>query len=519
MLNMNESTFKNELKKYSLKELSNIKSCFEGCVSVLSGLGAEKPAHEAHTTYVDMVNKVSWTQAESVVRENECNVISQICGTQAVNNSSANPFGLLNIKVDIQKYMDLETYVGAVLWSELNAFRREEAYSDSNFISDGLENGELIRRSYELLQSAEQKMAENNSHSYEISATLKNLLLIPEFAPLKDYLECGNWLRIKTDDGRLYKLRLTSYEFDFNNPTTLSVTFSDITDTSNIRTMQSLIRKVDYITKATAQMNVTSKFEYLNETITANSSSTLSSINDLYGSVNDVSNSVNTSVVALEGQIAMKVSQGAISSSLSVESGSITLNSNRLIINSSGFSLNGSGYMWCNSASIYSAYIEYGTIEDVVINRAEIHYGSIENASIDDDTINRAKINNGKISNATIEECSLKNCSISGTLNATGNVELGSALVYDVSNNYLEMWNKGLHVSNDYLVLDGRNSNGFFHDVAINGETVHIGYGSYDVRLYNVSRMNGIDFTDYGRLEVIYIEDADGNGWHVLGFV
>lgn len=315
MLNLNESNFKSELAKYSLVELRSIRDCFEGCVSVLSKMGAEDSQHEAHSIYVDMRNKVTWSESEASVRENECNVVMAMCGTNAKVNSSANPFGLLNIKIDIQKYLDLENYLGAILWTELNAIRREEAFTDSNYISNGLENGELIRRSYELLQAAEQKIAENNLYSYEINATLKNLLLIPEFAPLKDNLVCGNWIRIKTDDNKLYKLRLVSYEFGFDNPETLSVSFSDITDTSNIRSVQSLIRRMDYLTKNTPQ-TIVSKFEYITDSLDNSNASTRSSLNEVSNTMNDLSEDMNVSMTSLDSREAthFSITSGAITS-------------------------------------------------------------------------------------------------------------------------------------------------------------------------------------------------------------
>ena len=315
MLNLNESNFKSELAKYSLVELRSIRDCFEGCVSVLSKMGAEDSTHEAHSIYVDMRNKVTWSESEASVRENECNIVTAMCGTNAKVNCSANPFGLLNIKIDIQKYLDLENYLGAILWTELNAIRREEAFTDSNYISDGLENGELIRRSYELLQAAEQKIAENNLYSYEINATLKNLLLIPEFAPLKDNLVCGNWIRIKTDDNKLYKLRLVSYEFGFDNPETLSVSFSDITDTSNIRSVQNLIRRMDYLTKNTPQ-TIVSKFEYITDSLDNSNASTRSSFNEVSNTMNDLSEDMNVSMTSLDSREAshFSITTGAIQS-------------------------------------------------------------------------------------------------------------------------------------------------------------------------------------------------------------
>ena len=445
MLGMSESDFKSELTKYSLTELTTIKNCFEGCVSVLSGLGAEAAGHAAHTQYVNMTNKVAWTEAEASVRENECNIISAMCGTNAKKNTEANPFGLMNIKIDIQKYLDLENYLGAVLWTELNAFRREEAYSDSNYISDGLENGELIRRSYELLRSAEQKMAENNKYSYEISATLKNLLLIPEFAPLKDYLACGNWLRIKTDDGKLFKLRLTSYEFDFDNPATLSVTFSDITDTSNIRSMQSLVKKMDYITRNAMQTNVNTKFEYLSESVIETSNYSKASTEATSGEINEISDTFNI-------QINNKIDKG--------DGRSIVTAINA---DSSGVSISG------EKISLYG----YTTINDYfkVDLNGKLH---CKNAYIEDVQIDRGLI-----------ACQ------------GGELEIGNQAIEiderDSERGQLKLFCGGVYVNpQGYLHIDGHSSSGYyaFSNVAINGSQIHIGYQNTDrVQIWNCSEI------------------------------
>ncbi len=446
MLNMSETDFKAELTKYSLTELSNIKNCFDGCVAVLSGLGAEATSHQAHQTYVNMTNKVAWTEAEAAVRENECNIISAVCGVAAKKNTEANPFGLMNIKIDIQKYLDLENYLGALLWTELNAFRREEAYSDSNYISDGLENGELIRRSYELLQSAEQKMAEKNKYSYEISATLKNLLLIPEFAPLKDNLACGNWLRIKTDDGKLFKLRLTSYEFDFDNPATLSVTFSDITDTSNIRSMQSLVRKMDYITRNAMQTNVNTKFEYLSESVTETSNYAKSSNDAVSGAMDELSDSVNISINDMGVQIRNKVDKDpdAIISEINLAPEGVYIQGEKIKLMgtttvNNNFKIDNNGTMYCDHAKIENATI-YSSLE--VDGKVDIGYDAIE---IDED------------------------------------------------NKVLKLFSGGIYVNDDgYLHIAGGEAAGTyeFQNVAINGSTIHIGYQDTDeVKIYNCVRI------------------------------
>ena len=492
MLNLNESNFKTELGKYSLVELRSIRDCFDGCVSVLSKMGAEDSQHEAHSTYVDMKNKVTWSESEASTRENECNIVMAMCGTNAKVNSSANPFGLLNIKIDIQKYLDLENYLGAILWTELNALRREEAFSDSNYISDGLENGELIRRSYELLQAAEQKIAENNLYSYEINADLKNLLLIPEFAPLKDSFACGNWLRIKTDDNKLYKLRLVSYEFGFDNPETLNVSFSDITDTSNIRSVQSLIKRMDYMTKNTPQ-TIVSKFEYITDTLDNSNASTRSSLNEVSNTMNDLSEDMNVSMTSLDSREASHFSittdaietevtratgiEDGLSTRISQTESDITMKAEKTVGNfTTGFSctLDYTGHTWYKdnqqvmkidgNGLVVNGHITAGSI----ITAPVITGGSITGNSISGGTITGSTITGGTITGGTITGATLTGGSLTGA-QITG----GSITIDDENNNDMVVIYDGklsvLDNVNNYRLESQHNLIRFFHGTSIRG--------------------------------------------------
>ena len=53
-------------------------------------------------------------------------------------------------------------------------------------------------------------------------------MIIQKFKPIVEYFEVGNWIRCLVDDV-IYKLRLISYEIDFDNLEKLSVEFSDLT--------------------------------------------------------------------------------------------------------------------------------------------------------------------------------------------------------------------------------------------------------------------------------------------------
>ena len=69
-----------------------------------------------------------------------------------------------------------------------------------------------------------------------------------EFAPLADNFECGNWIGCEIDE-EIYRLRLLSYELDFENLGDISVEFSTVEKIYNGTTdVKSVIDSVSSIT-------------------------------------------------------------------------------------------------------------------------------------------------------------------------------------------------------------------------------------------------------------------------------
>ena len=129
--------------------------------------------------------------------------------------------------------LNFEEYIksadgGEALWVEFCSFRREDEYSNSNYISEGLTNAELIERAVEFIEVANEEIAKASELQYTVSSTLKNLLATHEFDPLPKYFRLGNWIRVGIDDD-VYKLRLIGYTLNFDVIDDLNVTFSDVT--------------------------------------------------------------------------------------------------------------------------------------------------------------------------------------------------------------------------------------------------------------------------------------------------
>jgi len=231
---VSNTTFANFLKQHSLDNLSNLEKCCQGCIDILVEQGIANPSNWAsasvnlyNTIYLPYYQKLGLIQAEMVTRENEIATIYGVyneSGQVQTNGMQT----ILYARIEaIQSALNFEAFIGDTLWKEFAAYRREDTYTNSNYISDGLNTSELFLMAQQFMEVAEKEIKTSATNQHSISATLKNLLAMPEFAPIRDHFEVGNWIRIEVDD-EIYKLRLLDYEINYDQLENLSITFSDV---------------------------------------------------------------------------------------------------------------------------------------------------------------------------------------------------------------------------------------------------------------------------------------------------
>lgn len=242
LFSLDETAFAAELKKYSLVCLNNFNSCGQSCIDMLIEQGiADSESWEAteqnlyNSIYAPYYLKLTLIQEEIQLRESEIAIIQ---GTFDSNGSVLTD-GVQTIiesqRREIQSALNFENYIGEDLWFEFVTYRREDTYENQNYISDGLDNAQLFEYAIEFLDVARKDIYKSANLQHSITSTLKNLLVIKEFEPIVDYFEIGNWLRIKVDE-TVYKLRLIEYTIDYDNLSSLEVTFSDVEELTDGRT-------------------------------------------------------------------------------------------------------------------------------------------------------------------------------------------------------------------------------------------------------------------------------------------
>lgn len=258
-----------ELKKYSLNCLNSFYNSCQSCIDILIEQGiADKETWSGQDPnlyddlYYPYLKKLTAIESEIKVRQEE---IDLIIGVYDENNE-LKTYGLQNyiddIKNDIQEVLDFQNYLGTDLWLEFCSFRREDKYSNDNYISDGLDNAQLFEKALEFIEVAKNEIYKSAELQHSITTTLNNLLAISKFKPLVKSFKTGNWIRVQIDD-EIYKLRLLDYDISYGDFNNIPVVFSDvikikngITDVKNVLSQaSSMATSYDSVKRQSKQGN------------------------------------------------------------------------------------------------------------------------------------------------------------------------------------------------------------------------------------------------------------------------
>ena len=232
-----------ELKKYALNPLISFRDACQACIDILieQGIGNDETWGETaegadsnlyEKLYTPYYEKLMAIESEIKLRENEINIILGVYDSEGMLSIEGLQTNIEECKNQIQNTLNFERYLGSELWLEFCAYRREDKYSNENYVSDGLNNADLFKRALEFFEVAENEIYKASELQHSISTTLKNLLAIKKFKDLAKYFELGNWIRVQIDN-KIYKLRLIEYQVNYGDFNDIPVEFSDVTKVKN----------------------------------------------------------------------------------------------------------------------------------------------------------------------------------------------------------------------------------------------------------------------------------------------
>ncbi len=242
--------FENALKLYGKNRLKSFYDAIQSALEVLMQLNEASENSELYNVlYLPYYNKLQACQDALDERQ------------KSIDSLQEKLDDLENSQLKIQEKLNLETYLGEH-YLAFCAYRREQKYSNENFISDGLSDDEIIKNAEEFIENAKKELVKSSELQYTISSTLYNLLVLPEFKPIVDNFKLGNWIRLKVD-GQLYRLRLIGYSINFDNLQTINVEFSTISKIKDvayeaqqiINSAQSMASTYGYVSKQAEKGN------------------------------------------------------------------------------------------------------------------------------------------------------------------------------------------------------------------------------------------------------------------------
>ena len=232
-LNMSDGDFKNQLQMYSLDELEYMLNKFEGCLGVINNLKDQSSNYTGNDGnalieryYTFYSNRLSFITKELEIRNSQLESVESLYSISGIGDGELN-----KIKNEVQSFLNFESYVGD-LYKTFCSYRREDTYSNSNYISDGLTDSELVQNAKQLLKLAKNELMKAGTLQWALSSTINNLLLLEEFKPILNKFKVGNWIRVRIDE-TIYKLRLLSYNVSYDNLENISVEFSTVENKIN----------------------------------------------------------------------------------------------------------------------------------------------------------------------------------------------------------------------------------------------------------------------------------------------
>lgn len=119
-------------------------------------------------------------------------------------------------------------------WIRLSPFIREDEFNDSNFLLTGYESEEeKIEIREELMEAATKELNTLCQPSLEFSMTMANILALPEFAPLVDQFQLGNFIRVHIRDDYTKRARLLEVNLNFDDLSDFQCTFGNLVTTKS----------------------------------------------------------------------------------------------------------------------------------------------------------------------------------------------------------------------------------------------------------------------------------------------
>lgn len=179
MFKLSDEKFSAELQKYCLSRLSAFRDICQSCVDILIEQGISDDSKWAYkdddlyqSLYLPYYNKLRILESEIQLREQEIAVVTGSYDADWNLIADGMKSFLQSEKDMIQKSLNFDDYLGKEYLLEFAAYRREDTYQNSNYISDGLNNAELFEMAQRFIQVAQSEIVKSATLQHSITVYL-----------------------------------------------------------------------------------------------------------------------------------------------------------------------------------------------------------------------------------------------------------------------------------------------------------------------------------------------------------
>lgn len=252
----------------------------------------------------------------------------------------------------------------------LNAFLREDEYTDNNFlITDSDSNESILKMKQELLECGRIELSKLCEPKLEFSMDMANIYALPEFEPIVQQFQLGNLINVAIRRDYIKRARLLEVSINFHDFSDFSCEFGELT---SLRTPSSI--HADLLSQAlSAGKSVASNTSYWNKGADLATSTDAKIQQGLLSATNGLYTS-DQSVIIDNSGILLRKSDGAgcfYPNQAWLKNNTILLSSDGFKTSRTGlgeFTIDGTTFYGIIAEAMFSGYIEGSKIVGGTIN-------------------------------------------------------------------------------------------------------------------------------------------------------
>ncbi len=408
-------------EEYCLTELKTYKKAYEGRQSVLMQKGyGDASKSEYKTLYLPVYNILQNINAEIAIRE------SQIA---ELENQKID----LNVQMQtIVSMVDIQNNFTEEQWLYLSKFIREETLNDSNYVvTDSMTQEEALDMQKSFLDFGNNQLLKVSQPQFSFSMDMANIFAIPEFKNQLDKFALFNYITVLIRDDYYMKVKILSFDIDFEDKKNFSVTFGSIYKYKNKDVFTTAVDAMATASSASTSVSF-NKFQWNNGTEDAF---------NIKGMIS--SGLINAGASLINSKSTMSIDERGMFMNNDVDSeypdDKSALTGSNLLFTTDGWKTVRTALGRINYAKADGTKVStYGLIAETVLS------GYIGGSLIEGNTINGNNINGNAITGGTITGTHIKNGNGTFEVDENGKMKASSATVTgDITATNLTATNSG----------------------------------------------------------------------------